>query len=221
MVLVLWYYLRLLINDQSFLCVLKAFSFQVKEIVYVYLRTLVERLPVPFMTCLVFSDFRHSHCNSPHIFTLGETSNHLEPTLNSNNTNNVGFLWTPSQTLLHSMLYFNVGKGKENGEGNCNPNRIQLVKIPIYQELTSISRETINRIMTKLFLDSIKIPSINFLCSWDDIPCATMKTAPLQSSYSVWSRKKVLHICEMCPSILINDFLSNLKDVEFRHLLKL
>ena len=36
MVLVLWYYLRLLINDQNFLCVLKAFSFQVKENVRIF-----------------------------------------------------------------------------------------------------------------------------------------------------------------------------------------
>ena len=67
---------------------------------YVYLRTLVERLSIPFMTCLGFSDFQHSHYNGPHIFTLGETRNHLEPTLNSNNTNNVGF-YGP----LHKLSY--------------------------------------------------------------------------------------------------------------------
>lgn len=48
-----------------------------------------------------------------------------------------------------------------------NPNRIQLVKITIYPEFTSISWESINRIMAKLPLNSITKTSINFQYSWD------------------------------------------------------
>ena len=59
------------------------------------------------------------------------------------------------------MLYFNVGKAKilEKSKFMYHPNRIQLVKITIYPEFTTISWESI---MPKLLLDSIKNPSINF-----------------------------------------------------------